>query len=401
MDVHNLCAKPRTRRPSLTQLRAIAHPLVVCGVGTRGSSRHASWRPESVARRHWQCDACGVSPESETKKPLLRRSLIGCGVVAAGIAILLVVFAMALSPSSNGFDSPHHPFRSEEAKREFLASYDARASKWPVPSATTTVNTAYGPTFVRLSGPETAPALVLLHGAGGSSLHWLPNIAALSEHYRTYAVDIVGDHGRSVYMRELGSAEDYSKWLDELLDGLGLEHDVNLVGLSYGGWISAHYALHSPNRLENVVLLAPAGTVSPLPFAWIWRAVLVAVPHPRFTKNFLYWVLEDLARTDDGRLLLDQAADAGYLAIRSYKPRQMAPPDVLTNAELQSFAVPVLFVVGENEKLYTATEAVERLNEVAPKIQTRIVPDAGHDLTMLQADSVNQAILEFLLHRQM
>jgi len=337
-----------------------------------------------------------MSSEGKTKRPLVRYSLVGCGVVAAVVAMLVVVFAVALSPGANGFDSPHHPFRSAEAKREVLASYDARASRWPVPSTTTTVETAYGPTFVRMSGPETAPALVLLHGAGGSALHWLPNIAALSEHHRTYAIDIVGDHGRSIYTRQLESAGDYSVWLDELLNALGLEQDVYLAGLSYGGWIAARYALHSPDRLRKVVLLAPAGTISPIPFDWIWRAVLVALPHRTFVKNFLYWMLEDLAQTDGGGRILDQATDGAYLAIQSYKPRPMAPPDVLTDAELQSLTMPVLFAVGENEKLYSATEAVERLNEVAPKIQTRIVPGAGHDFTILQADLVNRLVIEFL-----
>jgi pimeloyl-ACP methyl ester carboxylesterase len=265
-----------------------------------------------------------------------------------------------------------------------------------VPSTTTMVDTAYGPTFVRISGPATAPALVLLHGAGGSALHWLPNVAALSEHYRTYAVDIVGDHGRSVYTRQLESAEDYSKWLDDLLDGLELERDVDLVGLSYGGWIAARYSLHAPDRVRKVVLLAPGGTISPIPFSFVWRGMLVALPHRYFIKSFLYWMLEDLAQTDEGSLILDQATDSAFLAIRSYKPRRMAAPDVLTDAELQSFAMPVLFVVGEHEKLYVATEAVERLNRVAPKIQTRTVTGAGHDLTIVRADVVNRTIVEFL-----
>ena len=337
-----------------------------------------------------------MGQQRSSKRPFLRRTRIGCSVTAALIVALLLVLAVTMSLGSEGFDSPYHPYRSEEAKQAFLASYDARASNWPVSSTTTIVSTAYGPTFVRISGPETAPPMVLLHGAGGSALHWLPNIRALSQSYRTYAVDIVGDHGRSVYTRELQSAGDYSNWLDDLLDGLGLERDINLVGLSYGGWISASYALRAPNRLRKVVLLAPAATVSPLPFSWIWRAVLVARPHPYFTKSFLNWMLEDLAQTDEGPLLLNQAAEAAYLAIQAHKPRQMAPPDVLSDDALQSFAIPVLFVVGENEKLYPAPDAVARLNKVAPNIETRIVPNAGHDLTLVQADRVYRIILDFL-----
>ena len=350
-----------------------------------------------MARQRDEYNPRRVGHEGRTKRPLLRYSLVGCGIVLGLFATLVVVLALELSPDTHGFDSPHHPFRSADAKREFLASHDARAAKWPVPSTTTIVNTAYGPTFTRISGPEAAPALVLLHGAGGSALHWLPNIANLSERFRTYAVDIIGDHGRSVFTRQLESAVDYSRWLDDLLDGLGLERDVNLVGLSYGGWIAARYALHSPDRLDRVVLLAPAGTISPLPFEWIWRAVLCALPHRSFTKNFLRWMLEDLAQKDEGGLFLDHATDAAYLAMRSYKPRPMVPPDVLTDAELESFLVPVLFVVGENEKLYSATESVERLNEVAPDVQTRIVPEAGHDLTIVQAGVVNRMVADFLL----
>ena len=47
------------------------------------------------------------------------------------------------------------------------------------------------------------------------------------------------------------------------------------------------------------------------------------------------------------------------------------------------------------EKIYSAREAVKRLNTVAPKIETMIIPGAGHDLTLVQAELVNQAILEF------
>jgi pimeloyl-ACP methyl ester carboxylesterase len=52
--------------------------------------------------------------------------------------------------------------------------------------------------------------------------------------------------------------------------------------------------------------------------------------------------------------------------------------------------------VGENEKIYDAQEAVARLNRVAPEVETRVVPDAGHDLTVVQADRVNEMVLEFL-----
>jgi pimeloyl-ACP methyl ester carboxylesterase len=55
-------------------------------------------------------------------------------------------------------------------------------------------------------------------------------------------------------------------------------------------------------------------------------------------------------------------------------------------------------MVGENEVIYSGsgTDAVQRLNNVAPQIATELVPDCGHDLTLVQAETVNRIILEFL-----
>ena len=58
--------------------------------------------------------------------------------------------------------------------------------------------------------------------------------------------------------------------------------------------------------------------------------------------------------------------------------------------------MPTLYLVGENEKIYSAQEAVQRLKQVAPQIQTEVIPNAGHDLTMVQADMVNGKVVEFL-----
>src|SRR5512136_742750 len=99
--------------------------------------------------------------------------------------------------------SPYHPFRSAKAKEQYLSLYDMRAKKWPVPSETRTVDTSYGQTFIWISGPSEAQPLILLHGGSGNSLQWIPNIKALSEFFKTYAVDNIYDYGRSVYTRPI------------------------------------------------------------------------------------------------------------------------------------------------------------------------------------------------------
>lgn len=158
----------------------------------------------------------------------------------------------------------YHPFKSEKAKARYLAFYDNEAKKWPVEFETRTVDTYYGQTFLRISGPTSAQPLVLIPGLSASSLMWIPNIKALSEYYRTYALDHIYDNGRSVYMRPITSTDDLVKWLDGLLNALELRDNINLLGISFGGWLTSHYALIFPERLNKIVLLTPTCTVLPV-----------------------------------------------------------------------------------------------------------------------------------------
>lgn len=69
---------------------------------------------------------------------------------------------------------------------------------------------------------------------------------------------------------------------------------------------------------------------------------------------------------------------------------------MLNDKELQDLKIPCLFLAGENEKMYSAQKAVKRLNRVASQIKAEIIPQAGHDLWVVQADIVNGKMLDFL-----
>ncbi|MBA4417526.1 MAG: alpha/beta hydrolase [Syntrophus sp. (in: bacteria)] len=272
-----------------------------------------------------------------------------------------------------------------------------RARQWPVISESRVVDTSYGSTFVRISGPAAAPPLVLLSGAGATSLMWIPNIEALSERYKTYAVDNIYDYGRSVYTRTLKGSDDFVKWLDELFSLLELGDAINLMGMSYGGWIVSQYALRFPHRLDKIVLLAPAGMILSLRLMFMIRLMLAMLPYRYFTRSFMYWLFKDLAnRNDVARMLLREAADDTFMASRCFKIKRFVMPTVLTDRELQNIKVPALYLVGENEKIYSARKAVERFQKVAPWIQTGLIPKAGHALHVEQPEMVNSLVCEFL-----
>jgi pimeloyl-ACP methyl ester carboxylesterase len=216
----------------------------------------------------------------------------------------------------------YFPYRSEAARQSCLEYLDSlTARQWPIVSEERIVPTTYGETFVRVSGPADGPPLVLLHGAASTSLMWAPNIKALSAEYRTFAVDQVREFGRSTCGLPVQSLDDLLAWLNELFDGLELRNGVNLVGVSYGGALTAQYALRFPERLIRAILLAPGMTVLRVTNEFILRTVLVMVSSRRFLPRFLRWIFPVMARKDPQ--WVDEVIEQSFLNFRHLQPHRL------------------------------------------------------------------------------
>src|SRR3989339_356198 len=298
------------------------------------------------------------------------------------------------------YSAPYHPFKSPAAKQRYLDFYDKKARHWPVPAETLTISGTYGETFVRISGVPDAPPILLIPGASVSSLMWAPVIERLSGEFRVYAVDNIYDYGRSVYRRKMTRAEDLMGWLDEVLDSLGLDGKVSLAGLSYGGGIAARYALHAPSRIAKLVLLAPVGMAPVRMQFWI-RVAFLFLPFPYFKRSFWKWLFADLARKKEFYGSRASEEDEISVAMQSFKMKNSVMPSVLTDEEVAGFQVPVLFMIGENERSFSPTGSVKRLKEKAPAIVIEILKDAGHDLVFVQPEIVIEKVLQFLHNRKL
>jgi pimeloyl-ACP methyl ester carboxylesterase len=126
---------------------------------------------------------------------------------------------------------------------------------------------------------------VLLAGSGGNALMWYSHVGALAERHAVYAVDPVGEAGRSVQRAPIRDAGDCAAWLSELLDGLDLPC-AHLAGCSYGGWLAMHFALHSPERTASLCLLDPAGFARPGArfYGWMFASAFAGLAPARIRR---------------------------------------------------------------------------------------------------------------------
>jgi pimeloyl-ACP methyl ester carboxylesterase len=175
-------------------------------------------------------------------------------------------------PSSRGSSRELPVFVTEENRARLIAIYDAGLRHWPVPFETFFVDTRFGRTHVIASGDTAAPPLVMTHPLGVGGFVWSSIIAPLSEHRRAYALDTIGDVGKSELAdpaRYPKNGRAYSAWLNDVFTALG-GSACDMVAGSMGGWIAMNHAIYAPDRLRRLVLLGPMGLPP-------WRATLAVL----------------------------------------------------------------------------------------------------------------------------
>jgi pimeloyl-ACP methyl ester carboxylesterase len=278
----------------------------------------------------------------------------------------------------------------DELRAEAVASLCEQA--WSSAPDEFDVETSFGSTHVsRFSG--SGVPLVLLHGAGATSLMWFPLLGHLVGR-SVYAIDVVGEPGLSVQRRAIGSSDDLTAWLDEVFDGISVDR-AYLVGASYGGWIALNYARRTPNRVGALVLVEPVlDRVRP----WFWVHGLLVLTAFALPRSLARPALRHLHMGDE---LLDdkRVRRYGFLGLTRYRrglPKSVTP---VTDEELGEIDVATLLLLGENSEVHKSEAVARRVREANRNIKAEVVSGAGHGLPIDKPDEVAARLLSFIAER--
>lgn len=234
------------------------------------------------------------------------------------------------------------------------------------------------------------PAIVALHGLGGSGRYWSGLAPLLSPGRTLVAPDLAGfgqsDKPTLRYDREFHLAN-----LDALIDSLDSYSPVVLVGHSVGGVLAALWAARHSERTAGLALVSPpwprAGIVPPPAlriaqsppddrggsiaigiFRTVWPVVHLAA---RATKRFPAGVVSDFGRQSIGAradtmwtLLGDPAV------VEELSGVTQLPPSVRT-----------LLITAADDR-HVGDAALERWRQLLPNAQITIVPTGGHQFLL-------------------
>jgi pimeloyl-ACP methyl ester carboxylesterase len=286
-------------------------------------------------------------------------------------------------------------FTSPEGRAQVLTAYQSILDRWPVAHKEFAIPTSFGETHVIASGPEDAPPVVLLHAFFATAASWYRNVESLSQSYRVYAVDIIGEGNRSCARKPIKSMDEFLQWFTELIDGLGID-TLYLVGNSYGGFTGAYYAMKLPERIQKLVLIGPAATIHSMPafyfHMFIPKMLYILLPKLPGLKNAMRhsvdWMQNGLPPDPSWEPLFYHSLVYG-LSINQVFPR------VYSKEEFAQIKAKVLLFLGEQEVIYPPQAAIRAARKLIPDVEIECVPQAHHVTALAQPEYVNQRLLQF------
>jgi pimeloyl-ACP methyl ester carboxylesterase len=261
---------------------------------------------------------------------------------------------------------------------------------------------------VLLAGVSTAvvqggggPPLVLLHGPGGSAVHWarvLPRLAATNA---VIAPDLPGQGSSETLDGEL-DADRVLTWLRDLIDAT-CPTPPALVGYALGGAIAARFAAEHGERLARLVLVDSLGLApfEPAPEFGAALGAFMGRPDPSTHDRLWGKCVRDLqvVRGQLGALWqpfedynLDRArTPAVQTALGSLMEQFVMAP--MPAAELDRIAVPTVLIWGRHD-LATPLELAEAVS-ARHGWPLHVLDDCGGDPPMEQPEALTEALAAF------
>ncbi len=307
--------------------------------------------------------------------------------------LCLTIFVLVMS-CTNKYDSykktPDYITNASASNKAYFDAYNETLKLWNVSFEELYIPTTNGIAHVIVSGPKNAEPVVLLHGMNASSTMWYPNIEALTKNHRVFAIDFILEPGKSYLYNDIESVEKVTDWYKEVLFVLELDR-FHVIGASRGGWLAVNLALNNQKKIKSLILLSPAQT-----FTWI-------KPSTDLLKNIVSLFSskeKQIAQTLES--MSSNVANINDAYLKQYKlgttleseNKFVTSMQPFSNDELKSLQMPVLVLIGDDDMI-NEKRTVEIAN-MLPQGKGEIIQNAGHFLSIDQAEIVNDKMLDFL-----
>jgi pimeloyl-ACP methyl ester carboxylesterase len=202
--------------------------------------------------------------------------------------------------------------------------------------------------------------------------HLLSELGPLLGRFRVVAPDLPGQSVRGPQVRMTLSDDSLARWLLEVLDALGVG-EVNLFGVSWGGFVARLTASAAPARVRRLALLVPAGIVNGSHWKGLTKMALPLIRYRlwRSERNLRRFLAPLLTTWDDEW--------AGYMGdtLRDMRMDLRIPP-LATDEQLRALSMPVLALGAADDISFPGEPLVARVKALVPRVDAEVIAACKH-----------------------
>ncbi|MCC5867698.1 MAG: alpha/beta hydrolase [Gammaproteobacteria bacterium] len=245
------------------------------------------------------------------------------------------------------------------------------------------------------------PPVLFLHPLLNDSRIWAGQLRGACAGRRCIAVDLSGHGWSSLLPGEDLSLDAYADEVIGLLDALGIDEPVDVVGFSGTGIVAALVQQRAPGRFRSMTLLSvrfidddtigEAAMAAGRQYRSDNARLLIAEGRDALFRRFAAYIVApdaSLAVRARYRSMLEQTAYETIVAFMLARDVS-ASPDLLDNLHL-----PVLIPVAEADPIITNERAQEQLRRL-PQGRMAMVEASGRLLPLEAPDALNEVLRDF------
>ena len=253
--------------------------------------------------------------------------------------------------------------------------------------------------------------LIFVHGLSSNSDAWYRNIEELKKDFTCIAIDLPG-YGKSFKNTDEFTATYFAEILKEFTDQLKLKK-FTLVGHSMGGQTSIKFASKYPEKLDKLILIAPAGIEEFSEFEGsamnmvMNPKMIIATTDEQIERNYqmnFFKMPKEADQMIQDRKNIKKSSDFEQHAIAIQKSVKGMLDDKVID-DLAKIKTPTLFLFARNDMLIpnkylhpllTIEELSKMAQESIKGSKLVIIDEAGHFLQFEKPGDVNKEIIDFM-----
>lgn len=267
----------------------------------------------------------------------------------------------------------HSLYKTKEGKAKILRLYDEKLTDLGILFTNKIVETSFGRTNVIITGDQSNPPIIVIHGSNGCAPIALETYRDLTDSFCVYAIDVLAQPNKSAETRLSMKDDSYGQWMNEVINIFELKN-VTLAGFSFGGLVILKTLMNNEENIKEVFLSAPAYIVNGNPLRALFKFF---IPMKRYMKTQKSKYLDrflDSAFTEK-----DDFGHEFLSTVFIHFEMDFTPVPKIKTDEASKIKTPITIISAGQDIIFPGVKMIKRAKKIFPSLKhTLLLPDSKH-----------------------